>query len=217
MRISCVSRTLAIVVLLFVAWSAAAGAIYKYVDANGVVTYTNIRPVHQGYTVVNLKCRRCTWRRSVDWGSVPLNLDAYTVEIGAEASRQNLSEAYLRAVIHAESSFRPTVVSDMGAQGLMQLMPATARRYRVRQPFDPADNIRGGAAYLRFLVDRFEGDLRLATAAYNAGEGAVDRFGGIPPYEETRTFVSRVETLHRRYERALTDVGDTGAARAAPR
>ncbi len=212
------------ILLLFVGLTtASAGNIYKYTDSNGVVTYTNIRPDRSGYSVVNLKCRNCGWRRSVNWSNVPLELEAYTTEILTQARRHDLPESYLRAVIHAESSFRPTVVSDMGAQGLMQLMPATARRYGVRRPFDPAENIRGGATYLRFLLDLFEGDRKLAAAAYNAGEGAVKRFGGVPPYEETRNFVSRVHTLERRYERALAAVGagtgtsGTGASRAAPR
>ncbi|MEM9302119.1 MAG: transglycosylase SLT domain-containing protein [Pseudomonadota bacterium] len=204
--------------LALAAVPADAGNIYKYVDANGVVTYTNIRPTHRNYAVVNLKCRNCGWQRQVNWANVPLNLDAFTPEILAAARSNGLSEAVLRAIIHAESSFRPRAESDMGAQGLMQLMPATARRYGVASPFDPAENIRGGAAYLVFLMDRYDGQLKLAAAAYNAGEGAVDRFGGIPPYEETRNFVARVEILERRYQRALArNTGGGTGQRAAPR
>jgi soluble lytic murein transglycosylase-like protein len=211
-------RALLTIWLLIVATPLTAGPIYKYIDADGVVTYTNIRPNHRSYAVVNLKCRNCGWRRQVDWANVPLRLDAFGPEIAAAARRHGLHESLLRAVIHAESSFRPEVVSDMGAQGLMQLMPATADRFGVRSPFDPAENIRGGAAYLGFLMDRFDGRLKLVAAAYNAGENAGARFGGVPPYEETRNFVSRVETLERRYDRALARTAGGGIGqRVAPK
>jgi soluble lytic murein transglycosylase-like protein len=139
------------------------------------------------------------------WGVRPsgpaprLNLTAYADEIAAAAAEKGLDEAWVRAIIHTESAFRPDAVSPKGAQGLMQLMPATAERFGVTDPFDPGQNIRGGVSYLAFLYRRFEGDLRLATAAYNAGEGAVDRFGGVPPYSETVNFVHRVHELRQMY------------------
>ena len=99
------------------------------------------------------------------------------------------------ALIRAESNFDPLAVSEKNAQGLMQLIPETAARFRVTKPFDPEQNIRGGMAYLRWLLAYFQGDVDLAVAAYNAGEGAVDRFGGVPPYPETRGYVKRIREV----------------------
>ncbi|MDX1571188.1 MAG: lytic transglycosylase domain-containing protein [Xanthomonadales bacterium] len=177
--------------------------IYKYVDENGVITYSNFRPRSGAYSIIHFKCRDCGWKSSVDWSRVPLNLEAFTDEILAACEEFGLEEALVRAVIHAESSFRHQVVSDMGAQGLMQLMPATAARFGVRHPFDPRQNIRGGVAYLKFLLEMFSYDIELAAAAYNAGENAVKKHGGVPPYNETRNFVQRVETLRKRYAKAI--------------
>jgi len=108
------------------------------------------------------------------------------------SERYGLPPDLVRAVIRQESAFDPFAVSVKGAQGLMQLMPGTARRFGVQDVFDPAENVLGGVKYLRFLMDRYEGDTRLALAAYNAGEGAVDRHEGIPPYAETRDYVERI-------------------------
>lgn len=112
--------------------------------------------------------------------------------IADTADRHGLPRALLAAVAKTESNFDPYAVSRKGACGLLQLMPATARRFGVRKIFDVAQNLDGGAQYLRWLLDRFDGDLSLALAGYNAGEGAVDRHGGVPPYRETRAYVARV-------------------------
>ena len=115
------------------------------------------------------------------------------------AGQHRLDPALLHAVISAESAFNPRAVSHAGAQGLMQLMPATARRFGVANSFDPIANVNGGARYLRWLMDRFK-NLKLALAAYNAGEGAVEKYGNkIPPYKETQTYVVRVLDFYKHY------------------
>ena len=113
------------------------------------------------------------------------------------------------AVIRAESNFNPGAVSPKNAQGLMQLIPETAERFNVKKPFDPEQNIRGGLAYLRWLLAYFKGDIALVAAAYNAGEGAVNRHAGIPPYAETQGYVKRIREIFKRdehpYDPAVTD------------
>jgi len=106
-------------------------------------------------------------------------------------------------VIHAESAFNPMAMSNKGAQGLMQLMPGTAGDLGVSDAFDAAQNIDGGARYLAQLLRDFNGDVKLAAAAYNAGEAAVQKYGGVPPYDETQVYVARVQQLRDRYQKAL--------------
>jgi soluble lytic murein transglycosylase-like protein len=112
--------------------------------------------------------------------------------IAAAAARHELDPVLLTALAQAESAFDPLAVSPKGAGGLLQLMPATAERFGVRDVFDASQNVEGGAKYLRWLLQRYEGRTDLALAGYNAGEGAVDRHNGIPPYSETRQYVTRV-------------------------
>jgi soluble lytic murein transglycosylase-like protein len=130
-------------------------------------------------------------------------MQAFAAEIKRTAAKYGVDEAIVRAIIHAESAYRPHVVSPKNAQGLMQLIPATARRFGVKDAFDPAQNIEGGVQYLAWLLKRYKNDLTLASAAYNAGEGAVDRHKGVPPYRETRNYVVRVALLAERYRKAL--------------
>jgi soluble lytic murein transglycosylase-like protein len=139
----------------------------------------------------------------VNFGSVKLNTSSFTSEIHNASRQFGVDEAVVRAIIHAESAYRANAVSHAGAQGLMQLIPATASRFGVSDPFDPAQNIQGGVKYLAWLMKRYSSDLTLVAAAYNAGEGAVDRNGGVPPYSETRRYVQRVGQLADRYRSAL--------------
>jgi soluble lytic murein transglycosylase-like protein len=186
------------------------GQLYSYMK-DGVRHYTSARPagvaslgqvrtIH--YSFIE-RCYACGANPAVNFGSVRLNTTAYQSEIAAAAREFGVEEAVVRAIIHAESAYNPTALSRAGAQGLMQLMPPTARRFGVSDSFNASQNIRGGVQYLSWLLKRFNGDLTLAAAGYNAGEGAVDRHGGVPPYSETQYYVKRVALLADRYRGAV--------------
>jgi len=160
----------------------AQAAVYGYVDAEGTAHFTDAPTKTQ-------------FRWLPAFGLPPgTNLDhgQYAELIHSIAAENGVDPALVKAIIRAESNFNRHAVSRKGAQGLMQLMPGTAGRYAVGNAFDPAENIRGGVRYLGFLQDRFPGQLHLAVAAYNAGENAVLKHNGIPPYAETRQYVARV-------------------------
>ncbi len=185
---------------------------YSFLDAKGVRNFTSRRPPGVANVQVNRieypifsidSCYACALSSGVNFNSVRLNTAAFATEIHAAALHYGVEEAVVRAIIHAESAFRPYVVSTKGAQGLMQLIPATAARFGVADPYDPAQNISGGVQYLAWLMKRYGSNLTLVAAAYNAGEGAVDRNGGVPPYAETRLYVDRVAQLAERYRKAL--------------
>ncbi len=129
--------------------------------------------------------------------------DVFATQFKAAAKANRIDDAWLRAIAHAESGFDPKALSPKGAQGVMQLMPDVAKQYDVRDPFASEQSIRGGAQHLKSLVRRYKGDLTLAAAAYNAGAGAVARFGGVPPYKETLQYVDKVNALHERYRKAM--------------
>ena len=185
------------------------GAVYRVVRKDGSVEYTNLRPAgQQGRAVTMLftyiaTCVACNLHSNIRWDSVTLNLTAYADVIQLASQESGVDEAFLRAIIHAESAFNPRAMSIKGAQGLMQLMPGTALDMGVKDAFDTAQNIRGGARYLGLLLRTFNGNEQLAAAAYNAGPAAVQRYNGVPPYDETRVYVERVGTLRRRYGQAI--------------
>ena len=139
-----------------------------------------------------------------DYRPLPATI-AYNDAIAEAAQMYRLDPNLIRAVIHAESAFNPFAVSRTGAQGLMQLMPDVAEELDVLDPFDPRQNIFGGARYLRALLDRNKGNIDLAVASYNAGPGAVDRYNGIPPYRETRNYVKTVRTFLKNSRRNQAD------------
>jgi soluble lytic murein transglycosylase-like protein len=182
------------------------GAVYRY-EKDGVAHYTNVRP--RGVPTAKMlfsyveTCYACGALPGVDFGKVSLNTNAFAAEIHAAAQEYGVEEAIVRAIIHAESAYRPNAVSRAGARGLMQLIPATASRFGVGDVFDPGQNIKGGVKYLAFLLKRYNSNLTLAAAGYNAGEGAVDKYGGVPPYAETQRYVQRVGQLADRYRTAL--------------
>jgi soluble lytic murein transglycosylase-like protein len=185
------------------------GAVYRVTHRDGSVEYTNIPPAGaQASNVTRLfsyiaTCMACNLHSTINWGAVALNLDAYKDAIRQASLESGVDEALIRAIIHAESAFNPHAMSLKGAQGLMQLMPGTASNMGVLDAFDPAQNIRGGARYLGLLMKNFNGDVRLAAAAYNAGPSAVQHYNGVPPYAETQVYVQRVGELLQRYSKAL--------------
>lgn len=172
--------------------------IYAFTDASGVTHYSNV-PADPRYAVVISEpvLPAVAAATTSEWR---VRAAAYSDLIDEAASHAQVSPALLRAVVAVESAFDPQAVSPKGAQGLMQLRPDTARRYGVRKPFDPRDNLRGGASYIRDLLKRYGNDLELALAAYNAGEDAVDRHGRtVPPFPETRAYVPAVLKFYRRF------------------
>jgi hypothetical protein len=184
-------RTSLLAALTLCAWPhQAAAQIYVARDPHGTVVLSN-NPINAPtavYTVQGAPAYVAT--RPAEASTRTNDYDGIVLE---HARQQALRPELVRAVIQVESGFNPRALSPKGAMGLMQLMPATARSLGVRNAFDPAENIRGGTAYLRQLLDRYEGREELALAAYNAGAGAVDSHGGrIPPYRETRDYVKKV-------------------------
>lgn len=177
--------------------------VFKYTNESGVVSFSDRAPRSTEYQVLHYSCYACNPRSEVDWHNTPLHLQAFDYPITAAARKYGVDPALIRAVIHAESAFKADAMSHKGAQGLMQLMPATAKDLGVENAMSPDQNIRGGVRYLAWLLEQHRGDTLLATAAYNAGPGAVRRHQGVPPFAETQTYVERVKILHERYKNAL--------------
>jgi soluble lytic murein transglycosylase-like protein len=177
--------------------------VYTYTDADGVEHFTNAPESGRYQRISSLMEEHSAGNRA---GALPLkaNVAALAPHIEKVADEAGVDVALVHAVITAESGYNPKAVSRAGAQGLMQLMPATARRYAVTNAFDPKQNISGGIRYLRDLLDLFDNNTELAVAAYNAGENAVIRHGRkIPPYRETQAYVPKVMRLYSKYSALL--------------
>lgn len=195
-----VKYLLAALALGTAATCSAAPLIYKYVDADGVAHFTD-KPDSTRYRLFDLTRGLTRSGDPYDPGLLARSAQ-YDTLIGAAAKSAGVEANLLKAVIVVESGFNPRAVSRRGAVGLMQLMPATAARFGVANRYDPRQNVRGGALYLGFLINRFRQNVRLALAAFNAGEDAVDRNAGqIPPYSETLEYVPRVMKIYQ----ALTE------------
>jgi soluble lytic murein transglycosylase-like protein len=168
--------------------------IYSWRDANGQLVLSNRRPgaaaelrSYAVPTATNLRATRYV---------APERAKAYDDIITEHCRTHGVRADLVKAVMQVESAFNPRARSPKGALGLMQLMPSTAREYGVEDPFDPAQNVRGGVAYLRHLLDRYDNNEQLALAAYNAGPGAVDKYGqSVPPYRETRNYVAQISKM----------------------
>jgi soluble lytic murein transglycosylase-like protein len=187
----------------------ASAQIYSWRDANGNLVLSNRRQNSaatevQSYAVPKADSVRATRYAAAD------KARAYEDIINEHSRNHGVRPALVKAVMQVESAFNPMARSPKGALGLMQLMPATIQQYRVTDPFDPRENVRGGVAYLRHLLDRYENNEQLALAAYNAGPGAVDKYKqSVPPYRETRNYVAQISQM--------TDVSDSAARPIAVR
>jgi soluble lytic murein transglycosylase-like protein len=183
-------------IFLTVVWVNIAHAdIYKYVDKEGVLHLTNVPSNTNAKYVLVLKEKRILFQSNID-------MKKFEQLIASAASKYKIDSALIKAVIKAESNFNHQAVSPVGAQGLMQLMPATASQLQVEDAFHPEKNIEGGTRYLRYLLNVYRGDLTLALAAYNAGEKAVAKYNNrVPPYRETQNYVQRVLSLYKSFSR----------------
>ncbi|HMI86791.1 MAG TPA: lytic transglycosylase domain-containing protein [Polyangiaceae bacterium] len=196
--------------VLFLLASRSSADIYSYVDRDGTVHFTNI-PAGDARYRLYMRSRDGARRRGMAVApsdASPERFSRYNEVIREAATLYQIPEELVRAVIKVESDYDPRAVSRVGAQGLMQLMPETAQRMQVRDAMDPRENILGGVRYLRVLANMFNGNLQLTLAGYNAGENAVVKHGGIPPFDETEDYVVKVLAYYRRYR----DTRDTVAA-----
>jgi len=174
--------------------------VFKY-RKDGAVMFSDSVPYKTQYEVVVYNsCYACSVTSNVNWYNTRLYLTEFSDTISVAAKQYGVNVGFIRAIIHAESAFNPLARSRKGAMGLMQLMPGTAKDMGVIDSTNPEQNIKGGVRYLAGLLQTFSGNEALAAAAYNAGAGAVTRYSGVPPFEETQTYVKRVKILADRYK-----------------
>ncbi len=172
-------------------WSLSFADIYKYVDENGVIHFTNTPENSQYKKIISESKPQPKLKKNVP------NTAHYHQIVDNKSAKYNIEPSLVKAVIKTESNWDAAVVSQKGAMGLMQLMPSTANDMDVRDPFNPEENIEGGIRYLRYLLNKFDGDLTLALAAYNAGPKTVEKFGSIPPIPETQQYVKQVLSIYK--------------------
>lgn len=193
--------------LLILPASVLAAPIYVIENGDGSTTFSSKAPaggskvkVFEGkkvsFSVYTVKERRS--------GPGRLHTDTFHQEIITECRKYALDPSLVKALIHVESGFNSKAVSPKGAQGLMQLMPATQKQYKIQNPFIPAENIRAGVKHLSMLLEKYKYNVKLALAAYNAGPEAVEQYGGIPPYKETINYVKRILKLREEYRKWLS-------------
>lgn len=173
--------------------------IYRYVDEDDIVHFTDA-PTDKRFKIFMRDLKKDKALRTKLKYASSVNPAEYEQLIKNCSEKYGVNQSLVKAVIHAESGYNANAVSSKGATGLMQLMPATAKSLNVADRFNPKDNVDGGVKYLKFLLDTFRGDVSLAVAAYNAGLNKVAKYGGIPPYNETRTYVNRVLSYMKSYQ-----------------
>lgn len=176
-----------------------AGDIYKYVDENGVLHFTDT-PSSGEKMEIFIKDRTGVKSYYKQDYSSYYTSEEFNDIIEEAASANNVSSSLIKAMIKVESNFNPNAVSPKGAKGLMQIMPGTMRDLNIDNPFNPYENVMGGSKYIRDLLRRFNNELTLALAAYNAGPGMVEKYNNVPPFEETIGYVQKVLHFHRMYQ-----------------
>jgi hypothetical protein len=182
-----------ILLVLSLTFTVAYADTYKYVDEGGVITLSDMPPPSSAREMIShVEKTRVTKRTRADYSE-----HYYNYLIRNKAYKYNVDPSLIEAIISVESNFNSRAVSSKGAMGLMQLMPSTAKAMGVYNPFDPEDNIEAGVRYLKYLLKRFNGDLRLALAAYNAGPTLVNQYGTVPPFKETVQYLKKIFSLYR--------------------
>lgn len=202
-RVLHILSVLGLVFCLFLPETGSAGdKLYVTRGRRGTITFTSRKPPEgTAYSIFNPALARFshTFSITAPWFHKPVSTP-FDEMISSTSEFHGLDRALVKAVVHIESFFNPKAKSPKGAMGLMQLMPGTADRFGVFRPFLAEENVKGGVSYLSFLKERYKGDVRLTLAAYNAGEGNVDKFKGIPPFRETQVYVGRVMKMWKLYQ-----------------